>query len=163
MKTVIRLCLTIAGAVLLFAAVAKFTYIGDGKITKGTYRIKDFSRYPDAFIEVGEDSIQFFNIDLNEIYQEGQLKQYNEVIARKPDLALSEEEVKQASDLNAIMVQKPYYVDFQSEVDSDIKSGTFTYEYNFYQKVFFGFGIEYNSLNKSIHIAHYIQELTFEK
>ena len=154
MKTLIRLCLTLSGAVLLFAAVAKFTYIGDGKITKGTYQIKGFDRYPDACIEVGEDSIQFFNIDLNEIYQEGQLKQYYEVIARKPDLALSEEEVKKASDLNALLVQRPYYVDFQSEVDSDIKSGTFTYEYNFYQKNFFGFGIEYNSLHKTIHIGH---------
>lgn len=85
----------------------------------GTYEVVGFERYPDACLVVENDTVQFFNIDLNEIYREGQ---------------------------------------------ADPKTGTFTYSYSMYPGQWgFGLGIEYDSFHKTIHIGHYIQELTFQK
>lgn len=161
MRRIIKTTLIAMAAVLLFAVVVRLTYIGDGKITPGTYEIKDFDPYPDAYIEVGEDTIQFHNIDLNAIYQEKQLEQYNKLVENYPDAAMSDEDVKKYSDLNACMAENPYPIDYV--MNEDAKTGTFTYEFNFYTKLPFGFGISYDSLQKTLHIDHYVQALTFKK
>lgn len=162
MEKIVKIAFVIVAAVVLLISVIKFTYIGDGKITPGVYKVKDFDRYPDACIEVRDDEIQFYNIDLNAIYQDEMLKNYYDLIEKKPEFALSDEDVKKYSDLNTLMVMNPYPVDFEMQ-DEDDKTGTFTYFYNFYTKLIFGFGMYYDSLHKTLQIEHYFQELTFKK
>ena len=162
MKKAIKITLIIVIALILIAAVFRLTYIGDGRIDAGTYEITGFDRYPDAYLVVADDMVQFYNIDLNEIYQAGQLEQYKELVEKNSDLAMTDEEVASYSDLNALMVQKAYPINYDEQTDS--KTGTFTYSYSLYPGRWgFGFGIEYDSFHKTIHIGHYIQELTFKK
>lgn len=162
MKNVIKIPLIILAALLLIIVVFRFTYIGDGRIDDGTYEITGFDQYPDAYIVVAGDTVQFYNIDLNKIYQAGELEQYKEIVEKNQDLEMTEEEVARYSDLNTLMVQNAYPINYDEQADS--KTGTFTYSYSMYPGQWgFGFGIEYDSFHKTIHIGHHIQELTFKK
>jgi hypothetical protein len=162
MKKAIKIALIILAALILMITVFKVTYIGDGRIDDGTYEITGFDQYPDAYIVVAGDTVQFYNIDLNQIYQAGQMAQYKEVVEKNQDLKMTEEEVARYSDLNTLMVQNAYPINYDEQTDS--KTGTFTYSYSMYPGQWaFGFGIEYDSFHKTIHIGHHIQELTFQK
>lgn len=90
------------------------------------------------------------------------MAQYKEVVEKNQDLKMTEEEVARYSDLNTLMVQNAYSINYDEQTDS--KTGTFTYSYSMYPGQWaFGFGIEYDSFHKTIHIGHHIQELTFQK
>ena len=62
-------------AVLLLLVVFVFTQTGKNGMKLGRYNIVDNDKYPDAYLEVTETTLQFFNIDLNEYYQAEQMRE----------------------------------------------------------------------------------------
>lgn len=162
MKKKVKLIVIIIIAFLLLAVVYRFIYVGDEKIDTGTYEVIEFDKFPKAYAVVDEDAIQFYNIDLNSIYQTEQIKQYEEVCKVNPDLSYSEEEVKAYSDLNNLMVKNAYNLQYDKQ--SGIKTGTFKYTYFLYPgSSMFGLVIEYDSFHKTLHINNESQEITFKK
>ena len=49
--------------IVVFFTVYILTRTQNDRIPVGKYRIKDNDKYPDAYIEVTEHTIQYFNID----------------------------------------------------------------------------------------------------
>lgn len=163
-KKIITILLLIVIAIAVLVAVIVFSVSNNGELASGTYHITDFEEYPDAYIEVKDNSLQFYNIDLNAIYQKEQMEKYNKFIEKYPDSAISEEEVEKNSDLNFLFVDNPYYIDYEWE--GDTKSGTFEYTYFLYpneNNISFGLVILYDSFHKTIHVNNAIQEMTFQK
>lgn len=163
-KTIIKTISIIIAAVIVLISVIAFVRTQTGEIASGVYKIKAFDEYPEAYIKIKDDTIQFFNIDLNAIYQDGQMDMYESYAERYPEYALTQEQVSEYSDLNAVFVEQAYVIDY--ETSGDAKSGTFEYTYFLYpgnNNVQFGLVILYDSIHKTIHINNEIQEITFEK
>lgn len=162
MKNKIKSIVVAILAVLVMAGVFMFVNIGGAEISKGIYELVGYEEYPDAYIVVEDDTIQFFNIDLNAIYQQGQLDNYNKMIEKGFQSDFTNEQVKEYSDLNAMFVTNPYTIDY--EQSNDNKTGTFTYIYYcIRENSAFGFVLEYNSFDKTIQINSPIQNLLFER
>ena len=54
--------------IILMIPVILFLCFGNNpKLKEGTYKIQDNKTYPDAYIVVQDNSIQFYNIDLNKL------------------------------------------------------------------------------------------------
>ena len=154
----------LGGIILLIVTIVivRFTYTDNEKLGDGTYEIEDNEEYPDAKIVVKDGNLQFFNIDLNAIYQEKQIKEYKSLIEKYPDLAFSDEELKKYSDLNAWFVKQPYEIDYDRQCFG--KEGTFSYGYALYPGTMsFGFGLEYDFWHKTIRVQHFVKEITFSK
>lgn len=163
-KKIITILLLIVIAIAVLVAVIVFSVSNNGELASGTYHITDFEEYQDAYIEVKDNALQFYNIDLNAIYQKEQMDEYNKLISKRPDFALPEDELEKSSDLNLLLVDNPYYFDY--EWVGDAKSGTFEYTYFLYSgNNYMGFGlvILYDSFHKTIHVNNAIREMTFQK
>jgi len=145
--------------VILLAVTLTANYIGGAEFTEGKYKIQDFAEYPDAYIEVKGNTIQFHDIDLNAIYREHQMSVYKDASAKGFLEVLDEEALKTASDFNARFVDAPFELDF-----SDTKEGTFTYIHHCRdESQIFGLVIIYDALHKTIKINNAEQEIVFKK
>lgn len=154
--------LIVTGGVILLVLAAVVTYIGGAKMSNGVYKIEGNKDYPNAKIVVEDGNIQFYDIDLNAIYREKQLEEYNKVIKTQPSLAFSQENFQKFTDLNANFVDNQYKIDYQKEMLG--KEGTFTYTFSLYPgKMVFGLGVDYDALRKKIHICNGVQQMTFSK
>lgn len=163
MKKGIKICIGIILAVVLLLSVVVITKTGGAEITEGTYKITDYAAYPDAYIVVKENKLQFYNIDLNAIYQEAQLEDYKEMQEHGLEFHITEQQLGKISDLNELFVSNPYELDYESST-KDNKTGTFTYVYFCYNGDYpFGLVLEYNSLHKTVKINSPEQTLIFEK
>ncbi|MBR5347974.1 MAG: hypothetical protein IK125_01925 [Lachnospiraceae bacterium] len=132
------------------------------RIPIGKYRIKDNIKYPDAYIEVTEHTIQYFNIDLNEYYQEMQMHSYRRVVDNDPEYygVITDEQLKKLTDLNTVYVDQPF--DY-SEVEA-IKTGTNTYTYRMtYHDNFLGVGLRYYTNTHRLEARRNEVILVFEK
>ena len=162
MKKIIKRIAIVVVVLLVGIFIFRITYIGDGKIDEGTYRIHGYERYKDAYITVKDDTIQFANIDLNSIYRKEQLKQVEEAIKVHSELGESMPQPSENdSDFNYHMVKNAYQIKYCGE---DAKTGSFSYTY-FCQINRSGFMlvIEYDSLHKTIRVNNSIQPLEFKK
>ena len=146
--------------VILLAVTLTANYIGGAEFTEGKYKIQDFAEYPDAYIEVKGNTIQFYNIDLNAIYRDYQVAEYRKALTKGFPVKLDEEGIKKASDFNARFVDEPFELDF-----SDSKTGTFTYIHYCLddESEMFRLIIIYDSLHKTIRINNAEQEILFKK
>jgi len=145
--------------VILLAVTLTANYIGGAEFTEGKYKIQDFAEYPDAYIEVKGNTIQFHDIDLNAIYREHQVSEYRKAVTKGIPVKLDEETLKTASDFNARFVDAPFELDF-----SDTKDGTFSYTHFCYdESQIFGLVIIYDALHKTIKINNAEQEIVFKK
>ena len=76
-------------------------------IPEGKYMIKNYAEYPDAYAIVSGKTIQFFNIDFNEMYREREL--YYVLTAQEErgvlDTGYTKEELIELSDLNRLVVK----------------------------------------------------------
>ena len=72
--------------------------------------------------------LYFHNIDLNAIYQEEQMKSYMSMVESGATSSITDEQLKEISDLNSLFVSNPYELDYES-IGDESKSGTFTYIY----------------------------------
>ncbi len=160
MRKAIKLILIGVVALITFLVVFNITYIGDEKFDLGTYKIVDSSEYPNAYIKVENDSLQFIGIDLNKIYREKQVGQVKDAIDKGFELNLTDKEIAKESDLNALFVNNKYDI---SNCEGE-ESGTFkTVYYLLTNSNLFGLVLEYDAFHKTIHINNEIQELTFKK
>lgn len=160
MKKIIKISIIAISAIAILVSVILMNYIGGKEITEGTYRIKGYKSYPNAYIEVKGNTVQFHNIDLNAIYREYQLESYKKVLESNTEVSITEEELEQISDLNELLVENPYEVDY----DTDSKSGTFTYIYFCYANGYpFGVVLKYDSFHKTLKINNAVQKIVFEK
>lgn len=117
----------VLAAVIIAIPVMIFLVTSQGKINfrKGRYVITECPEYPDAYAIVTKEGIRFYNLDLNELFQEYQFKS----LIRFQEMGLisgySEEELKALSDLNKMFVEKEY--PFKKAVVS--KASTHEYYY----------------------------------
>ena len=151
MKKTLKSGIILVVAVALLAGVFLISRRGDGKIADGTYRVTNSETYPDAYIVVRRNEIQFYNIDLNALYQEYQRKNYEVWKEKGVGAKLTEEQMEQFSDLNEMYVSNAWLIDYDLTVTS--KVGTFTNAY--FCKVSdtpFGLILQYDSLHRTIQI-----------
>lgn len=149
---------------LAIPIVIFFTLKITGKrFANGTYYAVDCEEYPDAYVVVKGETIQFYNIDLNTTYSQKQLDDIYEAHNNENLLfriEISEAELLERADLNNIFVNNPY--EYNSE--KCYKEGTFIYYYPFmtYSNLM-GLDIVYDSWNKIIKIDNYQLKITFKK
>lgn len=146
--------------IIVLLLAVKLSSAFSSSMNDGKYKILDEELYSDAYIEVKDNTIRFYNIDLNEIYRQGQYENYLNIKNNGIDFGLSDEELYEKSDLNRIFVDNAYEVDV-----TDSKEGTFLYCYYCLDNDvnMFGFPIEYNSWDKTIQINSPIKTLKFQK
>lgn len=132
------------------------------RIPVGKYRIKDNDKYPDAYLEVTEHTVQYFNIDLNEYYQEMQMLSYRRLVDNDPEYygVITDEQLRMLTDLNTIYVDQPFdYSEFEA-----IKTGTNTYAYRMtYHDNFLGVGLRYYTNTHRLEAKRNDVILVFEK
>lgn len=163
MKNKIIFFIGVILAIVLLVSVVLFCRIGGAEITEGKYKITDCKDYPDAYIEVENGTIQFYNIDLNAIYQNDQLEIYNNLINSGYINSLSEEQLLKAKDLNNLLVTNSFDLDYDNTTE-DNKAGTFTYTYFcMEQNHIFGILLKYDSFHKTIQVIDPVRTLVFEK
>ena len=116
-------------------------------IPEGKYMIKNYAEYPDAYAIVSGKTIQFFNIDFNEMYREQEL--YYILTAQEErgvlDTGYTKEELIELSDLNRLVVKKPYNFSELNPLDR------FENEFSYYLAVegnLFGVWVHYNTAEK---------------
>ena len=158
--------LIIIGIILLIAipfAVNLMLKMNSKKMANGKYYVVDCEEYPDAYMVVKGETLQFYNIDLNAIYQGEQLNRLykgndNENISFK--IEVTDEELLEMSDLNNMFVNNPYKYD----PEKVWKDGTFVYYYRCVtDRYWFGLHLLYDSWNKTITVNNSQQQITFKK
>lgn len=98
----------------------------EGTIKEGKYYVVDFKEYPKAYIEIEDNTIKMYNIDLNKIFQEKQLEKINKMKESGGfDTGLTDEQLLEVSDLNKMFVDNAYTYD----IDKASKEGTYTWIY----------------------------------
>lgn len=159
MKKAIKLIFIGVVALTILLVVFDNTYIGDERFDDGVYRVIDNSEYPNAYIIVENDSIQFVGIDLNKIYQKKQAKEVKDAIDKGFDLNVTDKDIKKESNLNAVFVDNKYdFSDCEGEEDGTFK----TLYYLLTPSKYFGLVLVYDAFHKTIHINNEIQEMTFK-
>ena len=128
----------------------------------GRYNIVGNDKYPDAYLEVTDSTLQFFNLDLNEYYQADQMREYRMVLENDPGWygIVSDEELTELTDLNAVYVERA----FNYSNCAITKVGTNVYRYfTYYHDNFLGFGTRYNTKTREIEIKRGDVVLVFKK
>lgn len=151
MKITLKTGIVLVVAVALLVGGFLMSRQGDGKIADGTYRVTNSETYPDACIVVCGNEIQFYNIDLNALYQELARKNFEVWQEKGVGAKLTEEQIEQFSDLNEMFVSNAWLIDYNLTVTS--KEGTFTNAYFcMVRDTTFGLILQYDSLHRTIQI-----------
>lgn len=158
--------LIIIGIILLIAIPFGVNFLlkmNAKKMTDGRYYAVDCEEFPEAYVIVKGNTIQFYNIDLNSVYREEQLdsvykKQDNENM--NFNTGLSDEKLFELSDLNDMFVNNKYEYD----IDNGWKKGTFTYLFRCMgYGNWFGLSLSYDAWNRTITINNYQLQITFKR
>ena len=137
-----------------------FNYVGDEKYTEGKYKIQNCEEYPDAYIEVKGDTIQFHNINLNDLCRALEMEDYQWSIERGNREPFSEEDLARVSDFNRAFVDNPWTMKY----DKDSKSGTFKYvDFCMIEDSLFGIVLHYDSFHKTIEVYYSGESIMFKK
>ena len=100
----------VLAAVIIAIPVIVILVTSRGKVNfrKGRYVIAGCPEYPEAYAIVSKEGVRFYNIDLNELFQENQFKS----LIRFQEMGLisgySEDDLKALSDLNKMFVENEY-------------------------------------------------------
>lgn len=150
MKRNVKICICSFAAIVFLIIIIVFGNITSGQIAEGTYRVRNCSEFPDAYFVVKDNEIQFYNIDLNKLYREEQLKDFKGWIEHGIGVNMTEEQIEKASDLNEMFVTNPWKIDYDIENN---KQGTFSYIYFCIVKdTRFGLILQYDSLHKTLQL-----------
>lgn len=150
-KTLIYFFSAIGLAIVILIITIAVGNISSGKIADGTYRIRNCSEFPDAYIVVKGNKIQFYNIDLNKLYREEELKDFKGWIEHGIGVEMTQEQIEKASDLNELFVTNPWEIAY--DLEGNNKQGTFSYVYFCIVKdTCFGLVLQYDSLHKTIQL-----------
>lgn len=160
MRKNIKLIFGGVAVLIIILVVSAIVYIGDNRFDDGIYRVVDNSEYPNAYIKVENNSIQFGGIDLNKIYPKKQAEEVKDAIDKGFDLNVTDKDIEKESNLNAVFVDNKYYI---SNCEGQ-EEGTFKTLYHLLTpSKYFGLILIYDALHKTIHINNEIREMTFEK
>lgn len=153
MKRNAKTCIYFFVAIAFLMIIIAFGNITSGRIAEGTYRVRNCSEFPDAYVVVKDNEIQFYNIDLNKLYREDQLKDFKGWIEHGIGVEMTEEQIEKASDLNEMFVTNPWKIDYN--LKSNNKQGTFRYVYFcIVDGTRFGLILQYDSLHKTLQLNH---------
>lgn len=137
-----------------------FNYVGDGSYTEGKYIIQNCEEYPDAYIKVKGDTIQFFNIDLNALCQDKKMKDYYRSVEKGNTEPFLEEDLARVSDYNRAFVDNQWTMKY----DEYSKSGTFKYvDFCMIEDTLFGIVLHYDSFHKTIEVYYSGESIMFKK
>ncbi len=151
MKKTLKVSIFLTVTVVLLAGAFLISCRGDGRIADGTYKVTNSDAYPDACIVVRGNEIQFYNIDLNALYQELENQNFEVWEQKGVGAKLTEEQKEQFSDLNEMFVYNTWTIDYNHTVTS--KEGTFTNAYFcMVTDTPFGLILQYDSLHRTIQI-----------
>lgn len=158
--------LLVIGLILLITfpiTICVIFRVSDSDMADGTYHVVDCETYPNAYIIVKGQTVQFYNIDLNATYGDSQFEEVYWMQTRKEapiDTGYTIEELKQMADLNVAFCENSYNY---SKVNVH-KQGTFTYWYPCRTDAqFFGLQLIYNSWDRTIKINNYQMNILFKK
>lgn len=153
-------------SVLTVVGIISYLFLlNSNGLAEGKYYIKNNMEFPDAYVLVNDNTIQFFNIDFNSMFREQQLSSI--LIAQEErgvlNTGLSRQELENLSDINHLVVDQAY--DFSAL--NPMKQGTNEYSYFLAcEGNLFGLWINYNTWDKIIKIPGKTptdQEIVFEK
>lgn len=163
MKKKILLVAAFILIILLPIVINLILKTSNSDITEGTYYAVDCEAFPDAYIEVKGQTIQFYNIDLNEIYGDSQFDVIYQAQIREEnpfDTGFTIEELKQMSDLNSAFCENSYTYN----ADKVQKQGTFVFWYPcMTEGQLFGIQLLYDSWEDTLKINNYQMNILFEK
>lgn len=153
--------ITVFLLVAVMIVILKFTRKQFNGIADGKYRVVDCPEYPDAYIQVKDNSIQIYNLDINSIYRLEQIEEISKMRENEEiGIFLSDEEIEELSDLNRMFVENSYEVD----INKGYKNGTYSYVYKCQCKGnYFGLIFIYDSYEKTIKINNYQKKIVFKK
>lgn len=156
-KKIITICVIVV-LVLIPVALILWYNLFSGNIRNGKFYVTNCEEYPDAYIEVKDEKIFIYNMDLNALYQEKQienLRSFNKIY----ELNFTEEEIMELTDLNYFFSVEGYDA---SEINP-IKLGTFEYWYGcLVQDTTTGLHIKYNSWKNTMVICNQGYNFTFK-
>lgn len=149
-------------AVISLLIVYFLTRIGGEGLPIGRYNIVDNARFPEAYIQVMDTTVQFFNIDLNEYYQEKQMTTYRRVLDNDQDWygIVSDDELRNMTDLNAVFVERAY--DYTKHSAKKIGTNIVAY-LMLYHDNFLGLAIHYNTKTGHLDVMRSGITIAFEK
>lgn len=151
MKRNVKICICSLAAIVFLMLVIVVGNASSGRIAEGTYRIRNCSEFPDAYIVVKGNKIQFYNIDLNKLYREEELKDFKAWIEHGIGVEMTQEQIEKASDLNELFVTNPWEIAY--DLEGNNKQGTFSYVYFCIVKdTCFGLVLQYDSLHKTLQL-----------
>lgn len=147
--------------IVVLVVVLKFTKKQPKGIANGTYYVVNCPEYSDAYINVKNNTIQIYNLDVNSIYREEQVNKIKKICSNKEfGISLTDKEIEELSDLNKMFVDNPYEIDW----DKCYKDGTYSYVCQCYCKGnYFGLIFIYDSYNKTVKINNYQKKIVFKK
>ena len=135
--------------ILMIPVILFLCFRNNPKLKEGTYKIQDNKTYPDAYIVVQDNSIQFYNIDLNDLFKEEMVTRY--IYFQETEYgALTDkekEEVEASIDLNKLVCDQPYSLNYETSIRD---------EWNEYSNMFCkinsvnSFGYLYNTTAKTL-------------
>lgn len=161
LKRKIKIIIIAVLAVALMGIAIALQFGSGTKIKEGKYNIVDCDEYPDAYVEVDAEGVQFHNIDLNDIYQKSQMELYNRM-KEKGAVDYEEDYVNEISDLNKHFVDSKWEIDYEKTIID--KTGTFSHVYFCYiDNSAFGFVFEYDSFHHTFQINSPARNLKFKK
>lgn len=162
MRSNIKIILIVIVVLMLLIGIIVYANIGGAQMAEGTYKVIGYDKYPDAYIKVEGNGVQFYNIDLNAIYGAYQLEDYNTLVSGGYIECMEADVLANVSDLNKAFVDDSYIINYEEREGS--KEGTFTYiHYCFDDSNMFGLVLEYNAFDKTIQINSPVINLLFER
>jgi len=137
--------------VVVLGVVGIYYFSDHTEVAEGIYKVQEYEKYPDAYIEVKDGKAQFFNIDLNALYKENIVKCYIESIERERKITSSEKkEIENSIDLNKQFCDVSFVLDYKLENANSINSdGIGMYNFGFVTEMDY-LAYEYDWKNKSI-------------
>ena len=134
----------------------------NSELEEGIYRIQDNELYPDAYILVQDNSIQFCNIDLNTIFKDEMVERYIFFQENEYGKLTDKEkmEIDSSIDLNKLLCEQPYQLNYETQ----IKEGWNEFS-NMFCKInsINSFGYLYHADTKTIFIDGASTQLSFKK
>ena len=156
-------CFVIVLIILVVPMILFLCFRDNSELKEGIYKVQESKEYPNAYILVENDSIQFFNIDLNALYKEEMVERY--IFYQESEYGkLSDEEkneIKASIDLNKLLCDQSYKINYETQ----IKDGWNEYS-NMFCKInsINSFGYLYNASLETIYIGGGASiELSFKK
>lgn len=139
--------------VVVFGIVGYFVWKDDPEVKSGIYKVENFQKYPEAYIEVQDGEAQFVNIDLNELYKAEMVEHYIQYLTNANDGTVTEKErkeIEESIDLNKMFCEKSFVLDYSKiNMQDDQNRHLYYYTFGFVTKVD-NMAYAYNAKEKSI-------------